>query len=457
VEADIPFSDSGVHDFALMDGRGAVVPIQFLKILRSGDRGIRQARIAFIARDIPPIGYAVYHAVPNATGSPTPADDYAYWAPDAMTHEFRGAIENEFYRLSFNMRTGEITSLLVKDGHWEALAGPGNVVAREDDGGDVWELNGPLSWGLAASTRPIGAPRPAQTQWSNAFEGPGERILGPVFSEFHVKHSLGKNEFATRVRIYQGSKRIDIRTDLVNQEKFVRYRAVFPSTIANGTLMEEIPFGAIQRPQNQEYAAQNWIDYADAHKGITLINHGLPGNNVADGKLMVSLMRSANIRDDSDVNLRSSDLGLGIGQSYTLDYALIPHEGEWRAATPWRTGMEFNNPLIVQSVASHGGDLPSQWGLLDVSADNVVVSAVKLGKDGVVILRVYEASGRPVSDVHVRLHAKLEQVHEVNLLEDLGAQIDSRRDGFTFGIKPFEIKTFRLQVTQLSTALQSTS
>lgn len=451
-EVDIPFSDSGVHDFALMDGKGAAVPVQFLKILRGGDGGIRQARVAFIARDIPSLGYAVYHAIPHASGSPTPVGDDAYWTPDSMIHEFRGAIENEFYRLSFNIRTGEITSLLVKDGHWEALAGPGNIVAREEDGGDPWQLYGPLSWGLAASTRPIGLPRPAQTQWSNDFEGPGERILGPVFSEFHVKHALGRNEFSTRVRVYQGLKRVDIRTNVVNQEKSVRYRVVFPSTIANGTLMEEIPFGAVQRPQNQEYPAQNWIDYSDANRGVTLINHGLPGNNVADGKLLVSLMRSAHFNDD-DASLRSSDSGLGLGQSYTFDYALIPHNGAWRSAAPWRAGKEFNNPLIVHTVAPHGGDLPAEWGLLDISADNVVLSAVKPGKDGTIILRVYEASGAPASDAHVRLDAKLKQVHEVNLLEDAGTQVDSSPDGFAFGLKPFEIKTFRLRLIRPTTAL----
>lgn len=455
-EVDIPFSDSGVHDFALMDGRGAVVPVQYLKILRGGDGGIRQARIAFIAGDIPPLGYRVYHAVPNAIGSPTPVGDYAYpapdyRAPDLATHEFRGTIENEFYRLSIDLRTGEITSLFVKDGHWEALAGPGNVVAREDDGGgDAWELNGLAGWGLTAATQSIGAPRPGETQWSNASEGAGERILGPVFSEFHVKHAFGKNGFATRIRIYQGLKRIDIRTDLVNREKFVRYRAVFPSTIANGTLMEEIPFGAIRRPQNQEYPAQNWIDYADGRKGITLINYGLPGNNVADGKLMVSLMRSANVNIADDPNASSSDpsdsgdSGFGLGQSYTLDYALIPHNGEWRAASPWRTGFEFNNPFIVHTVASHGGDLPSQWGMIDVSADNVVVSALKPGKDGTVVLRVYEAAGKATRAVVVSFHAKIHQVHEANLIEDPGAAVPGNADGFTFDLKPFEIKTFLL-------------
>ena len=59
--------------------------------------------------------------------------------------------------------------------------------------------------------------------------GSGAATDGPVFSEFHITHPFGKNQFATRVRLYNGLRRIDISTELVNQEEFVRYRAVFPT------------------------------------------------------------------------------------------------------------------------------------------------------------------------------------------------------------------------------------
>src|SRR5581483_3812056 len=66
-EVDIPFSDSGIHDVALTDAHGAAVPVQFLSILRYSDGSIKQAHIAFVAREIPALGYAVYHALPNAS------------------------------------------------------------------------------------------------------------------------------------------------------------------------------------------------------------------------------------------------------------------------------------------------------------------------------------------------------------------------------------------------------
>ncbi|MFX8624428.1 glycoside hydrolase family 38 C-terminal domain-containing protein, partial [Acinetobacter baumannii] len=88
------------------------------------------------------------------------------------------------------------------------------------------------------------------------------------------------------------SRRIDIETTIVNQEKQVRYQALFPTSIKGGKNVQEIPFGAVERPIGVEYPAQNWVDYSDGRTGMGLLNQGLPGNLVTDGTLMVSLLRS---------------------------------------------------------------------------------------------------------------------------------------------------------------------
>jgi alpha-mannosidase len=456
-EVDVPFTDAGVRRFALFDADGKAVPIQFLSVLRNEDGGIRQAKIAFIARNVPAMGFAVYHAVPNVAGPAEPA---------AQTHnttrDDQASIENELYKVSFNLWTGEMTSLILKEDNWEALAGAGNIVAREYDGGDFWELYGTLNGGRFTSMKKeILAPRPAYTQWSNDFVGgSGTTNSGAVFSEFRIRHPLGKNQFATRVRVYTGLRRIDISTELVNQEEFVRYRAVFPTGIQNGKVVEEIPFGAIERPQRQEFPAQNWMDYSDGAHGLSLINQGLPGNNVADGKLMLSLMRSTRLISYSFIGGYEpgvgSDTGLGIGSKYTLNYAVMPHSGDWRSAVPWRAGIELNNPLIVRTVAPHPGDLPAKWGLVEVPSEDIVTSALKLGSDGTVVLRVYEAAGKPHKGARANWHAQVSQVHEANLIEDTGASIEAQRDGFAFDLRPYEIKTFKLTVRPVALSQNQT-
>ncbi len=445
-EADVAFSEPGVQNFGLIDSAGKPVPVQFLTTQRNPDGGLRQARIAFLARQVPAMGYAVFHAVPGrAPARKNAPQDQTTW------HEDQGTIENEYYRAAFNLWNGDLTSLVLKENNWEVLAAPANV-AREYDGGDFWELYGTLNGArLTAMKKQIALPRPTYTQYSSDFVGGSGAVRsGPVFSEFRITHPFGKNQYGTTVRLYSGLRRIDISTEILNQEEFVRYRALFPTTIQNGKNVQEIPFGAIERPEKAEFPAQNWMDYSDGTNGLTLINQALPGNNVANGTLMLSLMRSTRLLSYGFIGGLEpgvgSDSGLGIGKRYHLSYALVPHRGGWRGAAPWRTGLEFNNPLIARAAASHKGDLPSRWGMLELSNSNLVLSALKPGRDGDAVLRIYEASGQPAAGVVIRLEAGVTEVREANLIEDAGASVSASKSRWTADWKPYEIKTYRLRL-----------
>ena len=52
----------------------------------------------------------------------------------------RVEFENQHYRVGLDGATGAIVSLHLKNGDWELFSGPGNVVARQQDRGDLWEL-----------------------------------------------------------------------------------------------------------------------------------------------------------------------------------------------------------------------------------------------------------------------------------------------------------------------------
>jgi alpha-mannosidase len=368
-------------------------------------------------------------------------------------HQDVGTIENEYYRVTFDLWTGEMKELYDKTAHWDVLGGrPGNVVAREQDGGDSWELYGTLNGGrLTKMIRKLGLPDAAKAHFSSEqVGGSGETFSGPVFSQFNLSHPFGDGKFSTIVRVYPGIHRIDIHTDLLNNNKGVRYRLLVPTTIENGRRFDEIAFGAIERPQEQEYPAQNWIDYSDGSKGLALLNRGLVGNNVAGGTLLLSLTRSARITDypfyggyEPGV---SSDLGLELGVERSFDYALVPHAGDWRDAEVYRAGWEFNHPLLARKVSMHAGTQPRRWGLLDISAPNVVASALMPGRDGSVTLRIYEASGKPANGVEIKVHNPVVSAAETNLLGDEIRALPAARDTLHLDLRPFEIKTIRLKL-----------
>ena len=83
----------------------------------------RRARVWLLALSDDSIGVGVFRR--QATGR-NPR------VPHRPTTRMSGSIENEFYRVTFDLWTGEMKELYDKAAHWDVLGGrPGNIVARE--------------------------------------------------------------------------------------------------------------------------------------------------------------------------------------------------------------------------------------------------------------------------------------------------------------------------------------
>jgi alpha-mannosidase len=459
-EAEVSFTDRGVWSLGLIDSTGQPLPLQITEAERYADGGLKRVRVLFVARDVPALGYAVYHVLPNpapAAAAPASACSSGTGARPNLPSvgvprlaENRGYLANEQCRLEFDLWTGALVSLRTGAEGWEAIRdGMGNVVARERDGGDFWELQGALRAGLTTtSERDQPPPAQGQAELTCTQVGDGYTSHGPAMAEFHIAHPFGSGWFTSRVRLYAGLARIDFQTQILNKDEWVRYRVLFPTTIEGGAITHEIPFGAVERPA-REFPAQNWIDYGDGRRGLALLNRGLPGNNVADGVMMLSLMRATQFVSYSGGGYEpdaSSASGQEKGRRLTFDYALVPHQGTWQEAHVYRSGLEFNNPLLVRKGAAQAGPLPARWGLLEVSAPNVVVSAVKLSHDGDTVVRVYEAAGRPATGVSMRFSARIVAAEEANLLEDGEGQATVEGNTLHLDLAPFEIRTFKLRL-----------
>jgi len=83
-----------------------------------------------------------------------------------------------------------------------------------------------------------------------------------------------------------------------------------------------------------------------------------------------------------------------------------------------------------------------------VSHSNIVTSALKPGRDGGVVLRVYEASGRRTEGVKIKFRFPLVSAHETNLIEEATRNLNVQNNTLEFDLGPFEIKTFSLDLRQ---------
>jgi alpha-mannosidase len=85
--------------------------------------------------------------------------------------------------------------------------------------------------------------------------------------------------------------------------------------------------------------------------------------------------------------------------------------------------------------------------MLQVSSPNVVLSALMPAEDGNgLIARVYEAAGHAETNVRMQFAGGIRGASEVNLIEEQLQPVGVKGDSIQFDLRPFEIKTFRLQL-----------
>ncbi len=109
---DLGFGEGGVTGVKITDPEGQTVPSQIVESTRYWDGGLKTARVVFIARDVPAIGYRMFHASPSKGSAD--GDDRADAIPTAKPATGETILENELYRVSIDPSSGAITGLFYK-------------------------------------------------------------------------------------------------------------------------------------------------------------------------------------------------------------------------------------------------------------------------------------------------------------------------------------------------------
>ena len=113
-----------------------------------------------------------------------------------------------------------------------------------------------------------------------------------------------------------------------------------------------------------------------------------------------------------------------------------------------RRGYEFNYKLKAMQVESHPGAMPQEHSFVSVSAENVVLTAMKKAEDSDgLIFHMYEWAGKG-GNVELNLPTGATGAVETNLLETpQGAALGITGNRVTLPIAPFEIMSVRVDYT----------
>ena len=406
-------------DVRFVDENGNEVPGQVV------DRQDGKARVVFAPEHVPAAGYATFVVKTGRdrrrrTGS----------TPDGLRVS-ADRLENRYYALELDV-DGAITRLLDKRCDREVVA-TGQVLNDLQLFQDGPE--GEAAWNVHNTFEKRRYPFDGKTTI---------RVIerGPVRAAIRVTRRHRRTVIEQDIMLYDRLPRIDFVTRADWRARQTMLKAAFPVDVLSTLATFEIQYGALERATHRntsweqekfEVCAQRWVDLSEAGYGVSLLNDCKYGHDVKDNCLRITLLRGPESPDPT------ADLG-----HHAFTYSLLPHLGDWRDAETVRRAMELNVPMRVLPRRGRDGRLPPSHSFLTVDGEGVVFEALKRAEDGRGwILRVYESHGGR-GPITVRCSDPLKSVIECNLVEEDERKIRTRRGGFTFTIKPYEIKTFRI-------------
>ena len=379
------------------------------------------SRVEFVADNMPAGGYKTFYIDVTKKGEynePIPFKDNTF--------------ETDFFKIKFDMKSGNIVSLFDKRSNKEFVKEGGQLnqlkIYLEDKKGGMksWTINKIVKEEIVSNIESV-----------KVIEN------GPVRACVETVMTWGKSRFIERAYLYRSYPRIDYDMEVrwletgSDSTDSPMLRAVFPIAMENSKFYSQVPFNVVERPVDgmingkeapsylkhanaygveadvktgQEVPAQKWVDVNDGKVGIALLNKTKYGHSYANGNLRITLMRTAG---DPDIY---PNLG-----KFNISYALYPHTGDWQNGV-WAEGDNFNVPNYAAeppslALAKAHSTRPEEASFFSVDAPGVILSGMKQAEEGnELIVRLAEVFGKETT-VNLKLPVDVSAARRLNIIE----------------------------------------
>ena len=354
---------------SLRDHTGRPVPVQTAAPVFEHTGG----RVTKVFVDtLPPLGYKLYYA---SRGDQTAA---------GVLRAAGSTIENDFYRIELDPRTGEIRQMTDTRVPVELLSSAAGAIVLRDDS-DTW------SHGVTAFRDVVGRFGDAKIELVEN---------GPVRATLRIESRFGGSTLWQDLSLYAQLPMIELGVTIDWHERHRMLKFEFPLAVEDPISTYDAAYAVVTHPTDgAENPGQRWIDVtgtlAGRPYGVGLVNNARYGFDVEGSVMRLSALRSPIYafhdprRVEPGKRYRYMDQGL-----HTFRFALIPHEGRWQDAGVAREALLMNMPPVAVESHRHSGDRPGEHSFGSISAPNVDLCAMKEAEDDdSLIARLYETSG----------------------------------------------------------------
>lgn len=372
---------------SLQDCNGNAVPYQ--KIYSTTAECFWRTDTLFKAH-VPAMGYAVYYLNDDWTsreiqmelprevsGSIVKAIPYTGYR---TANDHAGTVlENDIYRIEFELHTGYIISFKDKRTGKELITDRAAVpIVIDEYYHDTW------SHSKTFFTDHMARFSDAEV---TALEG------GPIRATVKVVSRYNNSKLTQYFSLEQGSEKLSVRAEVDWHEHHKMLKLAWPMAIENPDAFYEIPFGVIKRPTDgEEEPGLQWTAIKGTNGGFALINSDTYSSSVQGSTILHTVLRSPIYGDHGGARTQESEFTEQGARKFS--YSLMPVGDSW--APVIRAARQLNRPLTKVLETWHGGTLSDQpYRSLHISADNIMLSACKRSEDGTgLVLRMYEVDGK---------------------------------------------------------------
>ncbi|MDE5670685.1 MAG: hypothetical protein K2I14_04380 [Eubacterium sp.] len=274
---------------------------------------------------------------------------------------------------------------------------------------------------------------------------------GPARVAFSVvQEDQKRSVFTNIIALSDGGECVEVYSEIEWQSLCTLAKNKFAFNCSNEKATFDLGLGAIERENMSEklfeVPAQKWADLTDESGsfGVSVISECKYGWDKFDNhslRLTVLHTPLKNYRIDS----MQSMLDIGLNR---YSFAIFSHSGKVGKATQLEA-RKFVQPMIAVLAEKHSGKLGSDYSFGKISADNVIIRALKKAEDSdEIIIRLNEGANENAENVLIELGNGIDSAKEMFASEEFKCDAVVENGKLVTSFKPYEIKTFAVTLKE---------